>query len=242
MSIKRFKEITKSQGLLAAIYKSIKYGPVIIASKLGRLIFKVNSKEYWNYRLLLNWSNAGGREQTKEFAESLFKNVNFKGINFNSVVDFGCALGDSSAVFRKYNKKLDIYLWDVSNVGLSKALKHNKKYNVKKWDRTTKADLIYCSNVIEHIFDTTTFVDELCSASKKWICVQGPFNETHPDGTRISPKNTLGEHIWTIDNSFIKKFLDISVFKETRLYIGDAPKAWPGGKQFYFFGKLRKPF
>ena len=238
MSIKRFKQIANEQGIYVAIYKAFKFGPTILTSKLGRLIFIVNSEAYWNYRLLLNWSNAGGSEQTQNFAESLFKNVDFEVIKFNSVIDFGCALGDSSAVFRKHNQAVDIYLWDVSSIGLSKAMKRNKKYKVKKWDRTTKAELVYCSNVIEHIFNTSDFVDELCSASEKWVCVQGPYNETHLDGQIISPKHPLGEHIWTINDEFIDKYLNLSIFERTMITIGDAPKAWPGGKQFYFVGKL----
>ena len=103
MSIRRFKEIAQSQSVSVALYKAFRFGPVILISKFGRLIFNVNSKAYWNYRLLLNWANAGGAKQTQDFAKSLFANVDFEKIHFNSVLDFGCALGDSASVFRRYN-------------------------------------------------------------------------------------------------------------------------------------------
>jgi hypothetical protein len=239
MSIRRFKEIAQSQGVSVALYKAFRFGPVILISRFGRLLFNVNSKAYWSYRLLLNWGNAGGAKQTQDFAESLFINVDFEKIDLNSVLDFGCALGDSASVFRRYNNSVKIYLWDVSSIGLSKAVRRNKKYNVEKWDSKTKADFVYCSNVIEHIADTSTFLEELCAASKKWVCVQGPYQETHIDGAPISPKHPLGEHIWTIDDLFIRKFLELPVFEFTQTVIGEVPEAWPGGKQFYFVGKLR---
>ena len=239
--IRRFKEISQSQGLSVALYKAFRLGPRILASKLGKSIFNINSTAYWNYRLLLNWGNAGGVEQTQGFAESLFANVDVEKFDFDSVLDFGCALGDSAAVFRRHKSSLKIYLWDVSIVGLSKAVRRNKKYNVEKWDKKIKVDFVYCSNVIEHIVDTSAFVEELCAASNKWVCVQGPYLETHADGTHISPSRPLSEHIWTIDDLFIKNFLDLPVFEYTETFIGEAPKAWPGsdGKQFYFVGKLR---
>lgn len=240
MSITRFMKIYKSQGLSVAIHKALKFGPIIIIKNFGQAIFKINSKAYWNYRLLLNWNNAGGPEQTEDFAESFFEYVDFAEIEFNSVIDFGCALGDSCSVFKKKNDKLDIFLWDVSSIGLSEAVKRNKKYDAKKWDQSTKADLVYCSNVVEHIPDTASFVEELCRASKQWVCIQGPYNETHEDGKLITPEKPNGEHVWTINDKFIEKFFKLPIFEKTITFIGEAPAGWPFGKQFYFVGKLKR--
>jgi len=77
------------------------------------------------------------------------------------------------------------------------------------------------------------------TASSKWVCVQCPYNETHVDGKAITPDHPLGEHIWTVDDEFIEKYLNLPVFEKTQTIIGDAPKAWPGGKQVYFLGKLK---
>ena len=188
----------------------------------------------------MNWNYAGGPEQTIDFAESFFEHVDFTEIEFDSMIDFGCALGDSCSVFRKHNENLDIYLWDVSSVGLNTAVRRNKKYGVKKWDRNTKADMVYCSNVIEHIPDTLSFVEDLCRASKQWVCIQGPYCEKHDDGTSLTPENPNGEHVWTIDDAFIKKFFALPIFEKTTTFIGEAPLGWPFGKQFYFVGKLKQ--
>ena len=239
MSIARFVEIYKSQGILVAIHKAFKFGPIIVIKSIGQALFNINSTAYWNYRLLLNWNNAGGPEQTIDFAESFFKHVDFAKIEFNSIIDFGCALGDSSTVFRKHNERLEIFLWDFSSVGLNAAVRRNKKYNVKKWDLITKADLVYCSNVIEHVIDTSSFVADLCSASKRWVCIQGPYNEKHADGKLITPEDPNGEHVWTIDDAFINKFFALPIFEKNTTFIGEASKGWPFGKQFYFIGKLK---
>lgn len=238
MSLSRFVEISKSEGLSVAIHKALKFGPIIIIKNFGQAIFDINSTAYWNYRLLLNWSNAGGPEQTRNFAESFFEHVDFADIEFNSVIDFGCALGDSSSAFRSHNKNLDIYLWDVSSVGLKSAVRRNKKYGAKKWDRNTKADMVYCSNVVEHIPDTSSLITELCRASNQWVCIQGPYNEKHDDGTSLTPENPNGEHVWTIDDAFINKNFALPIFEKCATFIGDAPIGWPFGKQFYFIGKL----
>ena len=62
MSIGRFLEIYKSQGISVAINKALKFGPIIVIKNFGQAIFNINSTAYWNYRLLLNWNKAGGPE------------------------------------------------------------------------------------------------------------------------------------------------------------------------------------
>lgn len=237
--LKRFFEINRNEGLKVAVYKAFKYGPVIITKNIGKSLFKVNSKRYWDYRLLLNWSNAGGSAQSLEFAESLFEAVDFDQIDFKSVLDFGCALGDSVPVFRRHDDKSQIYLWDLSSVGLSRAVRLNQSSGALKWDGIKKVDFVYCSNVIEHALDTASLVHQICSASNKWVCIQAPYREFHADGERISPSRPNGEHIWTIDDEFINKFLKLPLFEFTNVVTRNAPNAWPFGEQVYFIGRLR---
>ena len=40
-----------------------------------------------------------------------------------------------------------------------------------------KVDLVYCSNVIEHVDDPRSFVDELLEASEKYVLIQAPWEE-----------------------------------------------------------------
>ena len=89
---------------------AFRLGPRILASKLVRSVFNIYSTAYWNYELPLNWGNAGVAEQKQGFAESLFVNVDSENLDFNCVLDFGFALGDSAAIFRRHKSSLKIYL------------------------------------------------------------------------------------------------------------------------------------
>lgn len=238
--INRFFEISREKGLKVAVTKAFKYAPVIVLKRVGQAFFDVNSQRYWDYRLMLNWSNAGGGAQTKEFAESFVENVDLLNMDFDSILDFGCALGDSSLVFRELNNSLEIYLWDLSNVGLSRALQRNHNCGVMRWTPGKKVDLVYCSNVIEHVLDTKALLDELCAAAQKWVCIQAPYREFHTDGARITPNRPNGEHIWTIDDEFIAEFLNLPIFSKTHVIKGNAPTAWPFGEQVYFIGRLHE--
>lgn len=209
--------------------------------RLGKILFKTNSTRYWDYRLRLNWASAGGKVQTQDFAKSLLKNLNLGEIEFSSVLDYGCALGDSVPIFRRFRPEIEIHLWDISQAGLKIATKKYSNMDVIIWDGKTKVDFVYCSNVVEHVHDVENLVNNLVKASKKWVCIQAPYNETWPDGSAITPDTPKGEHIRTIDDNFIRKFFAIGAFEETKLVIGKAPVAWPGGEQFYFLGKISDP-
>ena len=236
--IKRFFEIKKESGIKVAVAKAVKYAPVIILKNIGQRLFEMNSQRYWDYRLLFNWTSAGGDKQTQDFAESFIENVDRSYVEFGSILDFGCALGDSASVFRRLSDDLEIYLWDISEVGLSKAIKRNQNSRVIRWDKTKKVELVYCSNVIEHVLDTEALINKICAASKKWVCIQAPYREVHANGEKITPSNPNGEHIWTIDDDFIEKKLNLPIFSETRVFTGYASQAWPFGKQIYFIGRI----
>ena len=139
--IKRFFEIKKESGIKVAVAKAVKYAPVLILKNIGQRLFQINSQRYWDYRLLFNWTSAGGDKQTQDFAESFIENVDRSFVEFDSILDFGCALGDSASVFRRLNDDLEIYLWDISEVGLSKAIKRNQNSRVIRWDKTKKVEL-----------------------------------------------------------------------------------------------------
>ena len=237
--LKRFFEIAKKENLLIALYKLFNYAPKIIISEIAANLTAINSKSYWNIRLLFNW-NISGEEQTKDFAESLFKYINFESLDkVNSILDFGCAYGNSVESFNKYLPHAEIYLWDLSQFGLSIALRKFGSKNVYKWDNKKKCDLVYCSNVIEHVNDLNNFINNLIKASRKYVIIQCPFQETHQDGRKLTPNDPIGEHIWTIDDDFIDKYFIKPCFSSTKVKIGMSPKAWPFGKQLFFLGKLK---
>ena len=103
-----------------------------------------------------------------------------------------------------------------------------------------KVDLVYCSNVIEHVDDPRSFVDELLEASEKYVLIQAPWEELGLDGRLIEPSSSHGEHVWTLNDDFFKKYIEREnvVWKK---YLANIELSWPGAEQVFYLGeKLSK--
>lgn len=237
--IKRAIYIAQLEGWTSAIRKTYCYFLSKSVSFLATKLYDNNSREYWNFRMKYDWSAVGGSGQTQVFAASLFANVDFRGLEeINSVLDFGCATGDSSLMFKLFFPDSSIYLFDLSEKGLAMALgKYARFLKVKAWNKNIKTDLVYCSNVIEHVSDPKALVNTLIEASNRYIVIQYPWEEMHPNGERISPDNQSHEHIWTIDDVFFEKYIKDQRVSWVRT-TGVVPMAWEGGVQAYYLGRL----
>jgi len=204
-------------------------------------LFKTNSKEYWNYRMALDWSIAGGNNQTSLFATGLFAYVDRKQLGeVSSILDFGCGMGDSAPIINMFFPSAKIGLYDLSDVALDKGIsKYSPHLPVVKHKAGNTYDLVYSSNVIEHVDDPKAFVEGLIKLSNKVIIIQCPWEEMHPDnGALISPENATYEHFWTINDDFMEN--NISCFDvDWSVIVGDVPIAWPKGKQAFFVGIKR---
>jgi len=203
--------------------------------------YEVNSKEYWDFRLKNNWDWVGGSSQTYFFAVGFIMTVPDKRVfGSKSVLDFGCGLGDSAAILQVAFPEARLILHDHSEAGVDKGIRKYGKYlKVSKWDKREKAELVYCSNVIEHVQHPKEFVNSLIESSTDYVCIQCPWNELHVNGKKISPEAPLGEHIWTIDQEFFDRYIDDervswSLIKNT------VEMSWPGGSQAYYWGQIIK--
>ena len=219
--------------------KSFRFVYSQLISKIGAFLYEINSREYWDFRMRWDWGVVGGGEQTQLLAVSMFANVpNQKFKDIYVVLDYGCATGDSSIILKIFISGASVMLHDFSSVGVKKGVaKYSRFLPVKAWDGRSSADLVYCSNVIEHVEDPRALVDGLIAASTKYIVLQCPEIERHPDGSRISRDSPIGEHIWTVDSEFFQKYVrDSRVHWEK--FTGVVPMAWEGGIQAYYFGTL----
>ena len=237
--IKRAFYIAKLEGWTSVMKKTYCYFLSRFVSFLAANLYENNSREYWNFRMKYDWSTVGGSGQTQVFAASLFANIDFRKLEkINSVLDFGCATGDSSLIFKIFFPEANVYLFDLSEEGLKMALgKYERFLKVKSWNKKIKTDLVYCSNVIEHVNDPRALVETLIGASNRYIIIQCPWEEMHPNGEKISPDFQAHEHIWTIDNDFFEKYIKDRRVSWTRT-TGVVPMAWEGGVQAYYLGKL----
>ena len=107
--------------------------------------------------------------------------------------------------------------------------------NYKNKDK--KYDLVYSSNVIEHVDNPKKFVNDLIELSNKYIIIQCPWNELHHlNNQLITPQNQTAEHKWTVNEDFFDKYINNEKVIWTKT-IGVVPMAWQGGEQAFFFGE-----
>jgi SAM-dependent methyltransferase len=191
----------------------------------------LNSPAYWDERFTRNWESRGGRLQSALFAAGFAA----QGIRFEeevaTVLDLGCGLGDALPVLDSMFPTAKIYYSDLSQVAMSQAARRYGNF-AQKWDGTSPVDLVYCSNVVEHVKEIDAFIRQIKDASNKFVVVQAPFEEHHVDGSRISREYPLEEHVRTIDDCFL---LDDDEFHWTHT-TGRVRWAWPTGEQIFFVG------
>jgi len=238
--IKRAFHIGKIEGWVSVLWKTYRYFLSKIVTYLASKMFVVNSQEYWNFRMKYDWSAVGGGGQTQLFAASLFANVpKLAEEKIGTILDYGCATGDSSIILRIFFPAAKIYLYDLSEIGLSQAIGTYKRFvDVSPWKSNQKVDFVYSSNVIEHVNNPRVFVNTLIEASNCFVVIQCPWKEFHSSGEKLSVENPSHEHIWTIDEEFFDKYI-----KDDRVEwshtTGIVPMAWEGGVQAYFFGVIK---
>lgn len=192
----------------------------------------VNSANYWDLRLRRSWRAVGGHEQTQAFAIAMLANLDLSRISPSSVLDFGCATGDSVPILAIGFPDARIALHDISPSGVKAGLdRYGANYPVKAW-AGERADLVYSSNVLEHFIDPSEFFRLVCGASQRWVIVQCPWLEMHADGSKITPTNPNGEHFWTIDQDFLDSHIP-GDWKVTQIVTNTVPKAWPFGDQLF---------
>lgn len=216
--------------------------------KLKRIIVKgvgyftgINSKKYWDHRFSSNWEIQNGRTQSTLFATG-FSLTNFaRSINPKSVLDYGCGLADSMPVLKMAFPEASLHFYDFSSVAMDKAsLNYGTIANAYDFKDPRKFELVYCSNVIEHITDENLvgFLSDLISKSSKYVVIQAPFQEYLEDGSKISSTNKTNEteHERTID-------LDIMEYLKREFYefnwsfeLKDIPIAWDKGEQLFLIG------
>jgi SAM-dependent methyltransferase len=198
--------------------------------------FGLNSKLYWDSRFQSNWENISGRLQSAYFAAGFAAARIDIPRNIESVVDYGCGLGDSLPILRSMFPQASISFYDVSTVAMADTKKRFAQFAtpLAAFDDNKRFDLVYCSNVIEHISDSTNFMTALTKLADKYIVIQAPYKEKHLDGSRITGDRPKGEHIVTIDDQFISNGDYGFQWHSTT---GIVPFAWDDGEQIFFIGR-----
>ncbi len=238
MMISKFFSVSKQQGVFIAIKKSLVYLYARFSANLRTKIAIPNSQKYWEYRMKYDWNLLGGGQQTMFFAAGAMANLDLSKLReIESVIDYGCGTGDSAIILRIFFQNANIYLYDISKTGVQKGLNnYSRFFPVYRHEKNKFYDFVYCSNVIEHVNDPLSLVNDLISISKNYILIQCPWKEIHSNGDKISPENPTDEHIWTIDEEFYEQIIKNNKVKWT-MSTSIVPMAWEGGIQAFFFGE-----
>jgi SAM-dependent methyltransferase len=164
----------------------------------------VNSNYYWNSRFSRDWEKNNGRLQTGIYAAGFLMNASELDGDINSVLDYGCGSGDSFPFLKMKFESANHYYYDFSQTAMEKVAEYYAhiadpvEFPIKR-----TFELVYCSNVIEHLDNPNDLVDQLVQLSSRYVVIQAPFNERHSDGSIITVDRPKGEHFHTINLEFL---------------------------------------
>jgi glycosyltransferase involved in cell wall biosynthesis len=145
----------------------------------------INAPEYWNRRFEEDWEERGGPDQTVFFARLAVQALpDFLAAEIRrdrlSIYDFGCALGDALPVLRESFPASAIAGGDVaaSGIGKARATHPGFRFDVLEPDTPPPpADVVFCSNTLEHFADWTAKLDLLLAAATRHVVMLVPFAE-----------------------------------------------------------------
>lgn len=193
--------------------------------------YGINSQDYWDARFKTNWVSYGGRLQTALFALGFISTR--PTIKPATILDFGCGAGDALPVLRLMFPEAQLYFYDFSSSAMQ--LTASSYGNIAEpWTSQGRCDLVYCSNVIEHIYDLDAFLKMLAQQSYRYLVILAPYNERHAHGECLSIERPKDEHVRSVKEGVVEKSLTNYSWKHDVIEL-----PWdPTGRQIVFFGKL----
>lgn len=148
----------------------------------------------------------------------------------NSIIDLGCGQGSTLRIFRKLNKNALLTGIDFSDVALENArkrMKKDKKIKLINSDLNNidlakeKYDLVYCSQVLEHLSQSQKFLNSiykslkpngslvLCTVYKKnwaWYFYKNKFNQPALSPDHINEYRKIDDLLNQCKKSGFKKY------------------------------------
>jgi len=187
-------------------------------------------------RFRSNWEANNGRLQTALFAAGFVVATqdSLPDEDIQSILDYGCGCGESLPVLRMRFPKAALCYYDFSRAAMRRAAKYYGSM-ASAFDPTSGRtfDLVYCSNVIEHVADLRAFVVSLADLARRYVAILAPYDERHVDGAPLTTDRKKEEHVRTITSTSLDDITDIC----WRTKITTVPYAWPHGPQILFLGE-----
>ena len=154
-------------------------------------------QQYWNERFVDNgsWDAAGGQGQTRSFAEFFHERITIPYLHF-SMLDVGCALGDAMPIWHANYPYAELSGCDVSEVAIERcthAYGNMASFFTAGIDNIDGFwDIIYCSNVLEHLDDPVSAARILLGHCSE-LYVMTPYREYILESA-VEHKYSLSKH------------------------------------------------
>ncbi len=148
-----------------------------------------NSNAYWDNRFSQNWDMCSGPKQSRFFARITLGNIPSWFIEqirhqYLTLVDWGCAQGDGTDVWRSHINSNLLFGVDFSLVAIERAQSRYPtiKFICENWLDSgtcidTPFDILFSSNTLEHFHKPFEVLDTLSSRAKKAIVLALPYKE-----------------------------------------------------------------
>jgi len=193
-----------------------------------------NDKSYWENRFQTDWETNFGSEQTTVFSHLFYSNLPqgfIDEINENhySIVDLGMAHGDTVPFFKSKFKKSKISGTDFSATAVTRAKEKHPGYDFFESDITKDkydADILYCSNVLEHFHSPLDTLKHLETSDSKYICLLLPYQDPVSD-----------EHFFEFNNDTIPCVLDSHSLVYFRRFYVNSEHVWCGFQILLIYAK-----
>jgi hypothetical protein len=150
----------------------------------------INTRNYWELRFTSgDWEAKRGRWQTYHFAEGQIPFLHLDNDFDGTLLDFGSGLGDAMPVYKEHYPKATLIGVDISEAAIEicKASYGSFAYFVRgDVSCVPEADVIICSNVLEHLDDDCGIAGYLMSKCR-YLYVVTPYQENPLSPEHIRP-------------------------------------------------------
>ena len=142
---------------------------------------KINSEEWWDEEFRTKWIyGIDGRLQTAYYASLFLTSVDNTILeiiqNADSMLDYGCALGEATNILNTINHNVTGYDFSEEAINLAKINFPHLTFK-NELSFLDKYDVIYCSNVLEHFEDPYTKLEEMSEHCNHYIIILAPYNQ-----------------------------------------------------------------
>jgi cyclopropane fatty-acyl-phospholipid synthase-like methyltransferase len=153
----------------------------------------INSRSYWDNRFGSgDWEQKLGGLQTKEFAESQVRYFDLPSDFNGTLLDFGCGLGESIPVYRKYYPAAKLIGLDFSEKAIELCIRRygdSAEFIHGDFLSVPEVDIIVASNIFEHLSDDLKIAAHLKSRCKKLFIIVPYKEQITPGGEHVNSYN-----------------------------------------------------